>query len=65
MHRSRHRFLDESEEKIPVTRESMADYRRLLQYVRPYRTKMLVAISALTVGTFLRLLMPLHHSETW
>jgi subfamily B ATP-binding cassette protein MsbA len=59
MHRSRHRFLDESEEKIPVTRESMADYRRLLQYVRPYRTKMLVAISALTVGTFLRLLMPL------
>jgi subfamily B ATP-binding cassette protein MsbA len=59
MVRNRHRFLNEVEDKTPVTRERMVDYWRLLRYVRPYRTRMFIAIFALTIGTFLRLLMPL------
>ncbi|GAB4422995.1 MAG: ABC transporter ATP-binding protein [Anaerolineae bacterium] len=59
MFRQRRRYLDEPDEKIPVTRERLSDYARLLRYVRPYRSRMVLAIVALTVGTLLRLLMPL------
>jgi subfamily B ATP-binding cassette protein MsbA len=59
MVRNRHRFLNEPQEKIPITRERLVDYRRLLSYVRPYRGRMAMAIFALVFGTLLRLLMPL------
>jgi subfamily B ATP-binding cassette protein MsbA len=37
----------------------MADYARLLRYVRPYRRRMILALMALSIGTLLGLTMPL------
>ncbi len=47
------------EDKKPVTREQLADYTRLLGYMRPYSNRMVLAIIALTIGTLLGLSMPL------
>lgn len=47
------------EERIPITRERLADYGRLLQYLRPYIGRMALAVVALVVGTLLGLVMPL------
>ena len=49
----------EKEERIPLTRERLADYARLLRYVRPYTKRMVLAAIALVAGTLLGLLMPL------
>lgn len=46
-------------ERLPLTRERLADYGRLLQYVRPYSRRMFLAAVALLCGTVLGLLMPL------
>ena len=59
MFRHRRATLAEPEAKIRIDRERLADYKRLLRYVRPYRRQMVMAIIALIFGTFLRLLMPL------
>ena len=59
MFRHRRKYLEETEDKTPLTRERLSDYTRLLGYVRPYRGRMIVALAALVVGTLLRLLMPL------
>ncbi len=47
------------EEHIPITRDRLADYGRLLRYVRPYTERMILAAVALVIGTLLGLLMPL------
>ena len=46
-------------QRIPVTRERLEDYARLLRYVRPYNRRMIFALAALTIGTLLGLTMPL------
>ena len=50
---------DNDGERLLLTRERLSDYLRLLRYVRPYRSRMILAIIALTVGTLLGLVMPL------
>ncbi len=45
--------------KVRLPRQSFVTYRRLLRYVRPYLGRMLIALSALTIGTLLGLIMPL------
>ena len=47
------------DDRLPLTRERLAAYLRLLGYVRPYRARMIVAVIALSIGTILGLLMPL------
>ena len=47
------------EDRIPVTRERLAAYVRLFGYVRPYSSRMLLALIALTIATLLGLIMPL------
>jgi subfamily B ATP-binding cassette protein MsbA len=47
------------EERLPITQERLADYRRLLRYVYPYRTQMAIALVVLTISTLLGLAMPL------
>ena len=49
----------DKEERIPLTRERLADYARLLRNVRPYTKRMVLAAIALVAGTLLGLLMPL------
>ena len=49
----------EKEDRAPISRQGLADYGRLLQYVRPYSSRMALAAIALVVGTTLGLLMPL------
>jgi subfamily B ATP-binding cassette protein MsbA len=49
----------ESQERVPITADRLAEYRRLLRYVRPYRGRMLLGMFALVVGTLLGLVMPL------
>jgi subfamily B ATP-binding cassette protein MsbA len=44
---------------LPLTRERLADYGRLLRYVHPYSRRMILAAVALLSGTVLGLLMPL------
>jgi len=46
-------------ERVPITRERLAAYRRLLFYVRPYQSRMILAIIALIIGTSLGLVLPL------
>lgn len=43
----------------PITRQRLGGYRRLLRYVGPYRSRMILAIISLVVGTLLGLVMPL------
>ncbi|MCB0211184.1 MAG: ATP-binding cassette domain-containing protein [Anaerolineae bacterium] len=50
--------LDE-EARAAVTRERLADYRRLLSYVKPYRWRVILALTALSIATLLGLTMPL------
>ncbi|MCB0193138.1 MAG: ATP-binding cassette domain-containing protein [Anaerolineae bacterium] len=50
--------LDE-ESRVGVTRERLADYRRLLSYVKPYRGRVILALTALSFATLLGLTMPL------
>ena len=50
---------DNQTSRLPFTRERLADYRRLLRYVYPYRKRMLLALIALSLGTLLGLMMPL------
>lgn len=50
--------IDEKE-KSPITRERLADYTRLLKYVRPYWRTMLIAVVALIFNTLLGLILPL------
>lgn len=47
------------EAKVPITRERLADYRRLLSFVKPYRWRVIFALTALSFGTLLGLTMPL------
>lgn len=49
----------EKEDRAPISRQGLADYSRLLRYVRPYTSRMVLAAIALVVGTTLGLLMPL------
>ncbi|MDM8519298.1 ABC transporter transmembrane domain-containing protein [Anaerolineales bacterium HSG6] len=58
MIRPRHR-VEDTQEQVPVTRERLAGYLRLLQYVRPYTGRMILALIALAIGTSLGLLLPL------
>ncbi|MCB0163641.1 MAG: ATP-binding cassette domain-containing protein [Anaerolineae bacterium] len=46
-------------DRTPITRDRLVEYRRLLRYVRPYRARVLVALTALSLGTVLGLTMPL------
>ncbi|MCB0171657.1 MAG: hypothetical protein KDJ97_13985, partial [Anaerolineae bacterium] len=46
-------------DRVPITRERLVGYRRLLRYIRPYRARVLVALTALSLGTVLGLTMPL------
>ena len=41
------------EDRVPVSRQSLADYGRLLRYVRPYSRQMVLATIALVIGTLL------------
>lgn len=50
---------EKGEERQPITRQRLSGYRRLLFYVSPYRSRLILAIMALTVGTLLGLVMPL------
>ncbi len=59
MFRHRRSVVAGPEEKIPVTREGLAGYTRLLGYVRPYTGRMVLAIIALIFGTLLGLVLPL------
>lgn len=47
------------QERRPINRERLAEYRRLLRYVRPYRNRMILAMVALSFSTLLGLAMPL------
>ncbi|MEM7035317.1 MAG: ABC transporter transmembrane domain-containing protein [Chloroflexota bacterium] len=47
------------DDRVALSRESFADYVRLLQYVRPYRSRLIIALLALVVRTVLGLVMPL------
>lgn len=48
-----------AEDRVSITPERLAGYARLWRYVRPYRSRMFLAIIALTIGTLLGLIMPL------
>ena len=48
-----------TDERLSLSRERLADYVRLLRYVRPYTRRMILAAIALVIGTLLGLLMPL------
>ncbi|MCB0153185.1 MAG: ATP-binding cassette domain-containing protein [Anaerolineae bacterium] len=48
-----------NEAPISINRERLAEYRRLLRYVRPYRSRMILAMVALSFSTLLGLAMPL------
>ncbi len=48
-----------TQERIPLTRQRLADYGRLLRYARPYTRRMVLALTALTLATLLGLTMPL------
>ncbi|MDX1520105.1 MAG: ABC transporter transmembrane domain-containing protein, partial [Anaerolineae bacterium] len=51
---------DQTEEnQITINRERLAEYGRLLRYVRPYRNRMILALLALSIGTLLGLILPL------
>jgi len=56
--RPRHTVKDVTD-RVPVTRERLEGYLRLLQYVRPYTGRMIIAMVALMIGTGLGLLLPL------
>lgn len=47
------------EDRIPITRQRLQGYLRLLRYVRPYRGYMLLAAVTLALSTLLGLFMPL------
>lgn len=49
----------DQEERRPLTRERLADYRRLLRYVYPYSRRMGLALTVLVLATLLGLAMPL------
>jgi subfamily B ATP-binding cassette protein MsbA len=49
----------EAPERVPVTRQRLVGYRRLLGYVQPYRARMIIALLALSAATLLGLAMPL------
>ncbi len=49
----------DDEKRLPITRERLNDYARLLRYVRPYRSRLILAMLALSAGTLLGLIMPL------
>lgn len=49
----------DQQDRIPITRERLTDYVRLLSYARPYLRRMILAVIALIAGTLLGLLMPL------
>ena len=46
---------EKNEEHKPITREQLAEYKRLLRYVRPYLGRMILAVIALIIGTLLGL----------
>lgn len=50
---------DQEKSSLPLTRERLQDYWRLLRYVKPYRNRMVLAIIALMAATLLSLVMPL------
>ncbi len=47
------------EERLPINRERLVEYGRLLRYVRPYGRRMALAAIALVIGTLLGLVLPL------
>ncbi len=47
------------EERLPINRERLVEYGRLLGYVRPYSRRMVLAAIALVAGTLLGLALPL------
>lgn len=47
------------QDRLPISRERLSDYWRLLHYVYPYRGRIALALIALTAGTLLGLTMPL------
>lgn len=51
--------IGSTEPRQPITRARLQGYRRLLGYVRPYRSRLVLAATSLTVGTLLGLIMPL------
>lgn len=55
----RPQLLANNETPISINRERLAEYRRLLSYVRPYRGRMILAMVALSFSTLLGLTMPL------
>ena len=59
MFRTRHAVVGPQQERVPVTRDRLVGYLRLLQYVRPHTKRMILAMTALTIGTSLGLLLPL------
>ncbi len=61
MFRTRHANIAKptTEDKTTVTRERLAEYKRLLHYVNPYKGRMGLAVISLIAGTFLGLTMPL------
>lgn len=59
MFRPRRPPADSQQDRVPITRQRLAGYWRLLRYVRPYRARMGLAFIALAMGTLLGLLMPL------
>ena len=46
-------------ERLPISRERLVEYGRLLRYVRPYNRRMVLAAIALIIGTLLGLMLPL------
>ncbi len=56
----RPRISEDPEAALPtVNRARLAEYTRLLSYVRPYLKRMIFALIALSIGTVLGLVMPL------
>lgn len=59
MFRPRRPSADSPQDRVPITRQRLTDYLRLLRYARPYWARMGLAFIALSIGTLLGLLMPL------
>lgn len=50
---------DNQAERLPISRERLVEFGRLLRYVRPYGRRMVLAAIALVIGTLLGLVLPL------